>query len=559
MRRGLSLARSTRQGGRISLVLAFVFPAMIAAALALAYLGYQGSQNVVALAQKQFNSNAAAQARDVTDWLTLRMDGEVNRLFSALSDALENPALPDAGKCAAELTMPVEMFAIYHQRPGGDPVCTSPVYKSNNLKKLIFDTHTRHFEWPTVPVALLKYVHVNLDNLYVVTRYKSEERQLYFLVAKLNVPFILSSWLEGQVRRLGQVHRVAVVDDKGNQLKEMVFGGSFPLSNERFLYDEPLGRQLYAFSLRIAPNEETMRGIEKDIARQRVIRPLLVGLATIIIAVGMGIVLTSVITERRTSRLKSDFIANVSHELKTPLSLIRMFGEMVATGRHKGEETAREYGSIITRESERLSHLIDNVLDFARLERGKASYDFAEGDLAAVLERALDVCRYRLEKERLKLRTRVERHLPQVRMDENALTLVILNLVDNAVKYGADGGVVEVTLDRVPGGVSLSVRDYGPGIPAEEQLRIFERFYRAQSARDRNVRGSGIGLALVRHIAEAHGGHVSVESPVPPVRGGGVGSLFRVYLPSTAEAAAAGPPAADTPVEDIVNDEQMSR
>ena len=105
--------------------------------------------------------------------------------------------------------------------------------------------------------------------------------------------------------------------------------------------------------------------------------------STIIIAVGMGIVLLSVVAERRASRLKSDFIANVSHELKTPLSLIRMFGEMVATGRHKGEETAREYGSIITRESERLSHLIDNVLDFARLERGKASYDFAEGDLAA--------------------------------------------------------------------------------------------------------------------------------------------------------------------------------
>jgi two-component system, OmpR family, phosphate regulon sensor histidine kinase PhoR len=559
MRRASSLARSTRQGGRISLVLAFVFPAMIAAALALAYLGYQGAQNVVALAQKQFNSNASAQARDVTNWLTLRMDGEVNRLFSALSGALENPALPDAGKCAAELSLPVEMFAIYRQSPNDPPVCTSPHYKSANLKKLITDTHTRHFEWPTVPVALLKYVHVNKDNLFVVTRYQSEEEQVYFLVAKLNVSYILSSWLEGQVRRLGEVHRVAVIDEKGMQVPEMMFGGGVPLSNERFLYDEPLGRQLYAFSLRIAPNEETMRGIEKDIARQRVIRPLLVGLATIIIAVGMGIVLTSVITERRTSRLKSDFIANVSHELKTPLSLIRMFGEMVATGRHKGEETAREYGSIITRESERLSHLIDNVLDFARLERGKASYDFAEGDLAAVLERALDVCRYRLEKERLKLRTRVERHLPQVRMDENALTLVILNLVDNAVKYGADGGVVEVTLDRVPGGVSLSVRDYGPGIPAEEQLRIFERFYRAQSARDRNVRGSGIGLALVRHIAEAHGGHVSVESPVPPVRGGGVGSLFRVYLPSTAEAVAAGPPAADTPVEDIVSDEQMSR
>jgi two-component system, OmpR family, phosphate regulon sensor histidine kinase PhoR len=534
---------------------------MIAAALALAYLGYQGSQNVVALAQKQFNTSAAANARDVSEALTLRMDAEVNRLFTALGAAIEDPALPDAGKCAAEVTLPVEVFAILDQRPGTgrESLCTSPVYRRRNLNDLL-ENHIRHFEWPTVPVALLKYVHVNEQNLFVVTRYQSEGEQLYFLVAKLNVSYILSTWLEPQVRRLGQVHRVAVVDDKGKELPEMVFGGSVPLSNERFLYDEPLGRQLYAFSLRIAPNEDTIRGLENDIARQRVIRPLLVALATIIIAVGMGIVLTSVITERRTSRLKSDFIANVSHELKTPLSLIRMFGEMVATGRHKGEETAREYGSIITRESERLSHLIDNVLDFARLERGKASYDFAEGELAPVLERALDVCRYRLEKERLKLRTRVERHLPLVRMDENALTLVILNLVDNAVKYGADGGVVEVALDRVPGGVSLSVRDYGPGIPAEEQLRIFERFYRAQSARDRNVRGSGIGLALVRHIAEAHGGHVSVESPVSPVRGGGAGSLFRVYLPSIADTGGfARPPDGVVPDEGIVKDEKMSR
>jgi two-component system phosphate regulon sensor histidine kinase PhoR len=246
----------------------------------------------------------------------------------------------------------------------------------------------------------------------------------------------------------------------------------------------------------------------------------------------MGIVLMSVVAERRTSRLKSDFIANVSHELKTPLSLIRMFGEMVATGRHKGEETAREYGSIITRESERLSHLIDNVLDFARLERGKASYDFAENDLALVVERALDVSRFRLDKERMKLRTKVDPELPLVRMDENAITLVILNLVDNALKYAVDGGAVEVTLERAPGGVVLSVRDFGPGIPREEQGRIFDRFYRAQSARDRNVRGSGIGLSLVRHIAEAHGGRVVVESPVAAPDGPEGGSVFRVFLPA---------------------------
>ena len=130
---------------------------------------------------------------------------------------------------------------------------------------------------------------------------------------------------------------------------------------------------------------------------------LLVPVSTVIIALGLGVVWLSVRAERRASQLKSDFIANVSHELKTPLSLIRMFGELLATGKHKGEAMAREYAGIITRESERLAHLIDNVLDFARLERGKASYSFAEGRLEEVVERALDVFRHRLEKEKLRL------------------------------------------------------------------------------------------------------------------------------------------------------------
>jgi two-component system, OmpR family, phosphate regulon sensor histidine kinase PhoR len=540
LHRGLfvvSLARSTRQGGRISLILAIVFPAMIAAAVALAYLGYQGAQNMLGAYQRQWFQGASVQATNVTDWLSQMMDGEVNRVFIRLGEALEDTSLAEPDKCGAETPPLINGFIVYHERPARKFVCAQPAARHRDLHRLI-EANNKYFEWPKVPLALLKYVHVDAQALFVVTRYRTEESQNYFLVAQLNLQAIQYNYLDLQLRRLGQLYRVALVDERGKALPEAVFGGSEPRANERFLFDEPLGRQLYAFSLRLAPKEETARELEADSARQRVVRPLLVVLATIIIAFGMSIVMLSVITERRASRMKSDFIANVSHELKTPLSLIRMFGEMVATGRHKGEETAREYGGIITRESERLSHLIDNVLDFARLERGKASYDFAEGDLAAVLERALDVCRYRLEKERLKLRTRVERNLPLVRMDENALTLVILNLVDNAVKYASDGGVVEVALERSPGGVALSVRDYGPGIPSDEQVRIFERFYRAQSARDRNVRGSGIGLALVRHIAEAHGGYVSVESPVPPVQEGSAGSLFRVYLPAAVEASA---------------------
>jgi two-component system phosphate regulon sensor histidine kinase PhoR len=213
-----------------------------------------------------------------------------------------------------------------------------------------------------------------------------------------------------------------------------------------------------------------------------------------------------------------------------------MFGELIATGRHKGEGSAREYAGIITRESERLAHLIDNVLDFARLERGKASYSFTEGRLEEVVERVLDVCRYRLEKERMRLRTDIHTDLPPVRMDEDAMALVLLNLVDNAVKYAGDGGEVAVKLERVPGGVALSVRDAGAGIDLEEQGRIFERFYRATSARARNVRGSGIGLSLVKHIAEAHGGRVTVESAP------GRGATFTVNLPASPVVPAAESP-----------------
>jgi two-component system phosphate regulon sensor histidine kinase PhoR len=263
-------------------------------------------------------------------------------------------------------------------------------------------------------------------------------------------------------------------------------------------------------------------------------------LSTVIIVVGLVLVWLAILTERRASRMKSDFIANVSHELKTPLSLIRMFGEMVATGRHKGEEAAREYGGIITRESERLSHLIDNVLDFSRLERGKASYHFAEGNLAEVVARALDVCRYRLEREKMKLAVDIAPDLPVVRMDENEMTLVVLNLVDNAIKHAADGGKVVVTVSRAAGFVTLAVRDFGPGIVREEHPRVFERFYRSQSTRERNVRGSGIGLALVKHIAEAHGGRVTVQSPVSDTPDNAQGSIFKVFIPAPVPAATEG-------------------
>ena len=546
----MSLARSTGQGGaRITAILAFVFPAMIAAALALAYFGYLGAQNVVAIARGQFERNAARDATELGKKVDEQLNGMVNAIMAAVQTAINqpvNPSDPQAvplDRCNVEPPAGsyIESYAIYFDNPQQRQLdCAGPRQRSQGLAQLI-RTYQDQFEWKTIAQSL-KYVHISDTDkgglLFAVTRFKSaaqegKPEQSYFLVTKLDLNQIRRQVLSAQLLKLCGQYRVALTNRADKRaLRDSVLCGSEPVEGEGFFYEGPFGPNLYAWNLRLAATEEDKVNAETTLEWQKAINPLFVVVSTVIIAVGLGIVLLSVVAERRASRLKSDFIANVSHELKTPLSLIRMFGEMVATGRHKGEETAREYGSIITRESERLSHLIDNVLDFARLERGKASYDFAENDLALVLERALDVSRYRLDKERIKLRTRVDPDLPMVRMDENAITLVILNLVDNAIKYGAEGGAVEVTLDRVPGGVVLSVRDYGPGIPREEQGRIFDRFYRAQSARDRNVRGSGIGLSLVRHIAEAHGGRVVVESPVPTPSGPEGGSVFRVFLPA---------------------------
>jgi signal transduction histidine kinase len=547
----VSLARSRSQGGgRITAILAFVFPAMIAAALALAYFGYLGAQNVVAIARGQFERNAAREATELGQKVDAQLNLSVNGFLSEVQAAINDPLTLGSERCNVDTPQLgfIEGYVIFLDKPGErtpvnsidcmGPQRLSPWRRKEQLENLI-KQYRDQFEWKTIAHSL-KYVHINDGDgyLFAVTRFKSAPQegrpeQSYFLVARLKLHEIRKDILSKLLLKLCDEYRVALINRAdGRALRDSVLCGSQPVEGEGFYYEASFEPNLYAWNLRLAATEEVKVNTETTLEWQKVINPLFVVVSTVVIAVGLGIVLLSVVAERRASQLKSDFIANVSHELKTPLSLIRMFGEMVATGRHKGEETAREYGSIITRESERLSHLIDNVLDFARLERGKASYDFNENDLGMVLERALDVSRYRLDKERIKLNTRVDPDLPLVRMDENAITLVILNLVDNAIKYGAEGGVVEVTLDRVPGGVVMSVRDWGPGIPREEQGRIFDRFYRAQSARDRNVRGSGIGLSLVRHIAEAHGGRVVVESPVPAPTGPEGGSVFRVFLPA---------------------------
>ena len=240
-----------------------------------------------------------------------------------------------------------------------------------------------------------------------------------------------------------------------------------------------------------------------------------------------GVMLTWRLTRRETemAQLKADFVANVSHDLKTPLSVIRMFGETLEMGRVPDEARRQEYYRIITHESERLSHLIDNVLDFSRIEGGRRRYDLAPTAVEPLIRETLDAFAYPLEQGGFKVEVTVAPDLPEAPMDAEAISQALANLIDNAIKYSDTDRVIALEAHRDGEGIALSVTDRGVGIAPGEHARIFEKFYRVGRSETQGRRGSGVGLALVRHVAEAHGGRVSVRSTP------GQGSRFTLWLP----------------------------
>jgi signal transduction histidine kinase len=262
----------------------------------------------------------------------------------------------------------------------------------------------------------------------------------------------------------------------------------------------------------------------------------LTGLIGLVLLAGVVLALRTAARAVRLSEMKSDFVSNVSHELRTPVSSIRAFGELLALGR-ADEAKVREYGARIEGESRRLTALIQNILDFSRLESGRKSLQLEPADAGEVVAGALDGFRSRLEQKGFRVDLRRPAGPLPVRADVAALGQVVSNLLDNAVKYSdparESAREIEVTLERSAaskggrGGpwAAIAVRDRGIGIAREEQGRIFERFHRVSSSLVHDVKGSGLGLALVDRIVRAHGGRVTVESEL------GNGSTFTVWLP----------------------------
>jgi signal transduction histidine kinase len=245
---------------------------------------------------------------------------------------------------------------------------------------------------------------------------------------------------------------------------------------------------------------------------------------SLVLACGIALTYRNVSKEMALARLKSDFVSNVSHELRTPLSLIRLYAETLEMGRLTNPEKYQEYYCIIRKESERLTALINNILDFSRIEAGRKEYDFRETDLGELVHNTLDSYRYQIEQHGFTYEEKID-EVPPFRVDREALARSLVNLVNNALKYSQDRKFIGVSLYRDNGSVKLEVVDHGIGIPHQEQSKIFEKFYRVGDPLVHNTKGSGLGLSLVRHIAQAHGGDVLVDSSP------GQGSKFTITLP----------------------------
>jgi len=331
---------------------------------------------------------------------------------------------------------------------------------------------------------------------------------------------------------------VTVLDDQqrvvfppgGSAASNVIDERLFPLiffDKELLAYAAPLELHRETWRLRTGYGQQTIPQIIA--ARERPQRAMMAVLAGIM-ALGVFFVARVAAREVRLAELKSNFVSSVSHDLKTPLALIQLFAETLELGRLKNTDRAQEYYRIINSEARKLTRLINNLLDFSRIEAGLRRYKMEPVDLTAVTRGVLESLQSQFQHSQFTVATRFASGVPPVLIDEEAAEQAIENLLSNAMKYSPDDRRILVEVDAHDGFGRVRVTDHGIGIPPRLQRKIFRKFYRVEHDAGSGPQGTGLGLSIVDHVMRAHGGFVRVESEP------GRGSTFALHFPLYAEA-----------------------
>jgi signal transduction histidine kinase len=309
-----------------------------------------------------------------------------------------------------------------------------------------------------------------------------------------------------------------IIDDTG---RNVLTGNEEPISDEAL----SLSYRQFPLPWSLVVTQPALDDVVRATRRDNVFYGVLLGFVVVLMLLGAVLIARDISRESETTRLKTEFVHHVSHELKTPLTLIRLYGETLQRKKSLSKPEQKEAYEIITKESERLSHLINNVLDFSRIEMGKKEFDFKRGNLSGVIRDTLESYRYHLEKKGFLIHENIADDLPEMTFDEESIASVLINLLSNAIKFSPAMKEVAVRLFKKENHAILQVEDKGIGISSKEISRVFEKFYRSSDEKAVDTKGSGLGLTLVKHITDAHGGQIDVQSEP------GRGSTFSIILP----------------------------
>ncbi|MEM8606453.1 MAG: HAMP domain-containing sensor histidine kinase [Myxococcota bacterium] len=507
-------------GGRFRTVYLFLVPAIIVAAGVLGYYTVSSARKYAELGESAISRSllsVAQQRVNRVEGYVFRADERVAQLVNPNdSSTIDSRWLPEA------VASPSSVKAVLLTDREGDVLQWGSTQDRRTRREFLRAYRQQlagRMDRTDETTGPLRHVHERVDDKSYLLSYRAfetQDGQLTYLVAYHDVDYLANEVFPTMFVSDETTPLYNVVDESN----QPVFGPDLSEAGG-YTVDYRFPTTLVGWRFQVAPQEAALLSAQgASRMRGEVALPVM---AFAIILLSAIFFIYAAEKERRLNQLKSELMANVSHELKTPLSVVRMFADMLRSGRVPSEERRTEYLDIICRESERLTSLIDNVLDFSAVEGGKGPYKLKRGDLDDAVQRALEAFRYRSEQDGVEVRLRSRGELPDVMIDQEAIALAVINLLDNAVKYGGQTAI-EVELSPRRSAIDVAVRDHGPGIPKEALRHVFERFYRG--THERPTRGSGIGLSLVKHIAQAHGGRAWARN----AQGGGAIVGFSVPI-----------------------------